>query len=158
VRKGGWKKSKPIKLLTSYISGSTRVLGVYNGKETFVGTDKLAMNAITSVKDYYGKPRDEIVIAEGDRFNTRSFFDLFDEKIIIKVEVSEHILEARRNIRKEAHSPRFIKAIKTKCDNTQNRYSSECRVMQNNNNGDLDKIVGFLLDQSSLYDKALQAT
>lgn len=61
-------------LIDHYKSGDLIVLGKYEDGEVFGGTDKLSMSCQKEALEFVKSQQDKIILYEGDRLTSRSFF------------------------------------------------------------------------------------
>lgn len=88
------------------------VLGKYDGS-MYQGSDKLSMSVMTDVDAFIQHTKDNIIIAEGDRF-TNSKFIAKAKPFIIKITDDGVVGRLRRN---STQSERHLKSIQTRVSN-----------------------------------------
>lgn len=88
------------------------VLGKYDGS-IYQGSDKLSMSVMTDVDAFIQHTKDNIIIAEGDRF-TNSKFIAKAKPFIIKITDDGVVGRLRRN---STQSERHLKSIQTRVSN-----------------------------------------
>ena len=88
------------------------VLGKYDGS-IYQGSDKLSMSVMTDVDAFIQHTKDNIIIAEGDRF-TNSKFISKAKPFIIKITDDGVVGRLRRN---STQSERHLKSIQTRVSN-----------------------------------------
>lgn len=120
-----WSLDRPIELLDSHVRERMRVLGKYQEGETFSGTDRLSMAVAPKAIEYFSTRPDEIVIGEGDRLNNKGFFDVFEDKILIHLTVSDSERQRRYEERGSEQSDKFIQTVRTKCENIVDHYGDK---------------------------------
>ena len=151
---GGWSKQKINKTLNTYKSKKTRVLGVYEKKQMYPGTDRLAMDVVNAAEAYFLTNPDEIIIGEGDRLNNKRFYDLFETKTIIYVKATPETLQSRRIQRGGSQTDTFLKRVGTKCENIRKNYWDVVRVCPNNTKADTNEIIAYILGKAKAYENA----
>lgn len=86
-------------LVDHYVSGDLIVLGKYPDGETFGGTDRLSMSVQPEALEFVKSQEDKIILYEGDRLTSRSFFnDIIEAGIgltIIALDCPQDIREER---------------------------------------------------------------
>jgi len=121
-----WTPHTPVKLVQGYTSGNMMLLGKYEEGEVFCGTDRLSMAVQPAVIEYLEGTPAPIVIFEGDRLNSVSFFEACKkaghEVRIIILNVSDEIREQRYKDRGSDQSEKFIKGRFTKVKNVSNMF------------------------------------
>ena len=88
------------------------VLGKYDGS-IYQGSDKLSMSVMTDVDAFIQHTKDNIIIAEGDRF-TNSKFIAKAKPFIIKITDDGAVGRLKRN---STQSERHLKSIQTRVSN-----------------------------------------
>lgn len=118
-------------------NGEINILGKYTG-ETFEGSDKLSMSAISDIEDYAAYNARKHSIAEGDRFTNSRFIKTMNPTII-------RILgdgKEGRDKRGSKQSERQIKSIRTRVngikpnievDNSQECLEAIIKIIENEN-------------------------
>lgn len=124
-RIGEFKTDRPIDLLDSHVHSNVRILGKYEEGETFSGTDRLSMAVSPKAVEYFSTNPDEIVVGEGDRLNNKKFFDVFEDKVIIHLTVSDEERQRRYQERGSDQSDKFIQTVRTKCNNILEEYGDK---------------------------------
>lgn len=89
------------------------ITGKYEEGQTFQGSDKLAMNVMSSVDEFLDENWDAINIYEGDRFSNSKFIAKVDP-IIIRIQGDG---EAGRAKRGSQQTERQLKSIRTRVNN-----------------------------------------
>lgn len=121
-----WKFERPIDLLDCHVREGVRVLGKYEGNETFSGTDRLSMAVSPKAIEYISTKPNEIIIGEGDRLNNKGFFKAAgDDLIIIHLTVSDQERERRYKERGSDQSSKFIQTVRTKCKNILEEFGDQ---------------------------------
>lgn len=121
-----WTYDKPIDLVESYVSGSTRLIGKYEEGEVFAGTDRLSMAVQPKFIEYLENNQDEVIIFEGDRLTSVALFDKveklgYDMRIFV-LKASEETLQKRYKERGSDQSEKFIQGRRTKIANVEERF------------------------------------
>ena len=114
----GWQQERVTDLLDTHISDNVRVLGKYEEGETFSGTDRLSMAVAPKAIDWVKTKPNEIIFGEGDRLNSKTFFEACgDDLVIIHLTVSDEERNRRYKERNSSQSEKFIQTTRTKCAN-----------------------------------------
>ncbi len=95
------------------------IMGIYDGRGTFEGTDRLSMAVNADFLAYVETARRNIMF-EGDRlFNAKNlnFINSFYEQRIIVLQQSEETLHQRHLERNDTQTEKFLKGRKTKIAN-----------------------------------------
>jgi hypothetical protein len=107
--------------LDHYKSGDLIVLGVYPEDEVFGGTDKLSMSIAPQVVEFLDNNQDKIIIFEGDRLNSKKFFNTVLEKgwnlRIVALDVSKEERERRYAERGSDQDPTWLQGRISKVEN-----------------------------------------
>tara|TARA_B100000941_G_C28410388_1_gene503107 strand:+ start:324 stop:869 length:546 start_codon:yes stop_codon:yes gene_type:complete len=117
-----WDQTKPVKhgLVYGYLLGQeTLLLGKYESKEVFAGTDRLSMAVQPDFQTILDSKKYNIVF-EGDRLfiekNLISLCSNYDTRVII-LDASEGELKRRHLNRGDGQSEIFLKSRETKINN-----------------------------------------
>lgn len=109
-------------LLRGYIVDNVAILGIYNKKDVFCGTDKLSL-AVQKDYEKFIKNFDYNILFEGDRlFTEKNLLYLqenYETKLIV-LDLDLETLEKRRIKRKDTQSDKFKKSRHTKIQNILN--------------------------------------
>lgn len=151
-----WKESKPVDLLEGYFCEDTNafLMGKYEEGEVFSGTDRLSMAVQPKAIEYLeGEPAD-VVIFEGDRLTTTSFFQavkhLGHQLVIIELTVPDDVRLQRYIDRGSDQSEQFIQSRFTKLRNIKNEFGpnlfddGDIRSFEHVNPEDTRKIIEFI--------------
>ena len=107
--------------LDHYVSGDLILLGVYPEGETFGGTDKLSMSIAPQVVEFLDKNQDKVVVFEGDRLNSKKFFNTVIDKgwnlRIVALNVSDAERERRYEERGSDQDPTWLQGRISKVEN-----------------------------------------
>jgi cytidylate kinase len=107
-------------------SRNLAVVGIYGTGETFLGTDKLAMNVNPHFHKYADKKARNILF-EGDRLFTEKnllrLMSLYETRVII-LRASEAILSERHKERGDTQSKKFLQSRRTKMENIEKKLGS----------------------------------
>jgi len=126
----------------------TYVLGIYDKKELFSGTDKLSFCVAPYAYEFIKRTKGNLIF-EGDRLFSSSFLEALQSlpnttlRILI-LSADEETLRHRATTRGSDQSPAFLLGRKTKIENIKsNQNLSDCvRLAQNEGN---DKTLRWLL-------------
>ena len=115
----GWKQERVVELLDTHVTGNLRILGKYEDDgETFVGTDRLSMAVPPRAVDWVVTRPKEFIVGEGDRLNNKTFFQACAPHLtIVHITSTDSERERRYKERGSDQSEKFIKTVKTKCEN-----------------------------------------
>ena len=151
-----WDTSKPVDLVEGYVSASKSVflMGKYEEGELFSGTDRLSMAVQPKAIEYLeGYPAD-VVLFEGDRLTTVSFFHAVKQAghqlVIIELTVPDDIREQRYIDRGSDQSEQFIQSRFTKLKNINNEFGTnlfddgDIRKFEHITPEDTDKIIDYI--------------
>ncbi len=150
-----WTPNRPIDLLDSHVSGNIRVLGKYEEGETYAGTDRLSMAVSPKAIEYIQTRPDEVIIGEGDRLNSKTFFSACGEDLtIIHLEVGDETRERRYKERGSNQSDKFIQTVRTKVSNVLDMFGPRVTLFgseegcvhsfKHETEEDTEKIIKFL--------------
>ncbi len=152
-----WREAEMVKLVPCLydVSRDLAVLGKYEEGQMFGGTDRYSMAvqpaATKFVKEFTGD-----LLFEGDRLFNQSFLEILadlpdTELVILYIEADPKLIEHRHKDRGDTQSEIFIKGRKTKYENLRSNFvlMPYTKVMKNNTEEDLEKVVSFL--KSELY-------
>jgi len=107
--------------LDHYVSGDLIVLGVYPEGETFGGTDKLSMSIAPQVVEFLDNNEDKIILFEGDRLNSKKFFQEVLDKgwnlRIVALDVPKEERERRYAERGSEQDPTWLQGRISKVEN-----------------------------------------
>lgn len=107
--------------LDHYVSGDLVVLGVYPEGETFGGTDKLSMSIAPQVVEFLDNNQDKIILFEGDRLNSKKFFQEVLDKgwnlRIVALDVPKEERERRYEERGSEQDPTWLQGRISKVEN-----------------------------------------
>ena len=157
-RVGEWKQEKLYELLDAHTNKNLVVLGKYEEGETFSGTDRLSMAVSPKAIEWVESMGDSglVVIGEGDRLNNKGFFNSFNEKVIIHLNVSDEERLRRYKERGSNQSEKFIQTVRSKCRNIIEDYGTKHTLFGeekgcieefiHDTKEDTMKIVDFILD------------
>ena len=151
-----WFSCKPVDLVEGYISLKKNIflMGKYEEGEVFSGTDRLSMAVQPKAIQYLeGEPAD-VVLFEGDRLTTTSFFDAVKkaghELVIVELTVSDDIREQRYKERGSDQSEQFIQSRFTKLKNIKNGFGANLfddghiRSFEHTNEQDTLDVINFI--------------
>ena len=115
--------------LDHYVSGDLIVLGVYPDDEVFGGTDKLSMSIAPQVEEFLDNNEDKIILFEGDRLNSKKFFQTvldkgWDLKIIALDTVAEE-RERRYEERGSDQDPTWLQGRISKVENVVKQFGTQ---------------------------------
>ena len=123
-----WTPTTPVKLLEGYTSGDMMLFGKYEDGEVFSGTDRLSMAVQPSAVEYVTGTPAPVVIFEGDRLCSVSFFracqDAGHQLHIIVLNTPDSVREQRYQDRGSDQSDKFIKGRITKIKNIRNEFGA----------------------------------
>lgn len=135
------KKLKSCKF-TVYDSAQLIVLGVYDDKQTFGGTDRLSMAVQPDVKLLITKLFEDkyyqhfTILFEGDRLFNISFIDwlksVTPNLILFILTTDNEILQQRHINRRDSQSPSWLNGRKTKINRILNNHKN-IKLLPNNN-------------------------
>ena len=115
--------------LDHYKSGDLIVLGVYPEGETFGGTDKLSMSIAPQVVEFLDANEDKIIIFEGDRLNSKKFFQTVLDKgwnlKIVALDVSQEERERRYAERGSDQDPTWLAGRISKVENVVKEFGTQ---------------------------------
>ena len=115
--------------LDHYKSGDLVVLGVYPEGEVFGGTDKLSMSVAPQVVEFLDNNEDKIIIFEGDRLNSKSFFRTVLDKgwglKIIALDTSQEERERRYKERGSDQDPTWLQGRISKVENVVKEFGTQ---------------------------------
>jgi GTPase SAR1 family protein len=115
--------------LDHYVSGDLIVLGVYPEGEVFGGTDKLSMSISPQVVEFLDNNEDKIIIFEGDRLNSKSFFRTVLEKgwnlKIVALDTSQEERERRYKERGSNQDPTWLQGRISKVENVVKEFGTQ---------------------------------
>lgn len=107
--------------LDHYVSGDLIVLGVYPEGETFGGTDKLSMSIAPQVVEFLDNNEDKVILFEGDRLNSKKFFQEVLDKgwnlRIVALDVPKEERERRYEERGSEQDPTWLQGRISKVEN-----------------------------------------
>ena len=134
--------------LDHYKSGDLIVLGVYPEGETFGGTDKLSMSIAPQVVEFLDKNQDKVIIFEGDRLNSKKFFNTVLEKgwnlRIVALDVSQEERERRYAERGSNQDPTWLQGRISKVENVVEEFGPKTTLF-----GEEDgHVVSFVHEKS----------
>lgn len=153
-----WEQQRVGQLTDTHVSGSIRVLGKYEEGQTFSGTDRLSMAVSPDAIQFIKSHPEETIYGEGDRLNTKGFFEACGENLtIIHLTVSDEERE-RRYIERGSNQPeKFIQTVRTKVKNIVEEFGDKqtifgeekgCVVeMTHETKDDTKRIVDFMMAQ-----------
>ena len=108
-------------LVDHYVSGDLIVLGKYDPEEIFGGTDKLSMSVAPEVEKFLDKHEDKIILFEGDRLNSKKFFQEVLDKgwnlRIVALDVPKEERERRYEERGSEQDPTWLQGRISKVEN-----------------------------------------
>ena len=108
-------------MVDHYVSGDLIVLGKYEDGEVFGGTDKLSMSIAPQVVEFLDKNEDKVIIFEGDRLNSKKFFNTVLDKgwnlRIVALDVSKEERERRYAERGSNQDPTWLQGRISKVEN-----------------------------------------
>ena len=115
--------------LDHYVSGDLIVLGVYPDDEVFGGTDKLSMSIAPQVVEFLDANEDKIIIFEGDRLNSKKFFQTVLDKgwnlKIVALDVSQEERERRYAERGSDQDPTWLAGRISKVENVVKEFGTQ---------------------------------
>ena len=115
--------------LDHYVSGDLIVLGVYPEGETFGGTDKLSMSIAPQVVEFLDKHEDKIILFEGDRLNSKKFFQTVLDKgwnlRIVALDVPQEERERRYAERGSDQDPVWLQGRISKVENVVKEFGPQ---------------------------------
>jgi len=125
-----WVACKPVDLVEGYIAVNKQLflMGKYDEGEVFSGTDRLSMAVQPKAIEYLERSPADVVLFEGDRLTTTSFFHAVKQAghqlVIIELTVSDDIREQRYIDRGSDQSEQFIQSRFTKLRNIKNEFGA----------------------------------
>lgn len=132
--------SKPQNLRVGLVSGhvsipeNVAVMGIYDGKGKFDGTDRLSMAVNKDFITYVDMEKRNIMF-EGDRlFSANNLIHIssrYHLRIIV-LEQDEETLHKRHLDRGDTQTEKFLKGRKTKINNILSEFSGKCEVFRLN--------------------------
>lgn len=142
-------KSKLLRYSTND-ENSINITGKYEEGAVFQGSDKLAMNVMSSVDEFLDENWESINIYEGDRFSNSKFIDKVDPVII---RINGNGKEGREK-RGSNQTERQLKSIRTRVNNlTEANSGKKSTVAVRNSEVCLQLVVAyiekFLIDEGS---------
>ena len=115
--------------LDHYVSGDLIVLGVYPEDEVFGGTDKLSMSIAPQVEEFLDNNEDKIILFEGDRLNSKKFFQTVLDKEwnlkIIALDTSTEERERRYKERGSDQDPTWLQGRISKVENVVKQFGTQ---------------------------------
>ena len=128
------KKTFKFGLVRGYLKDNVAILGIYNKKEVFGGTDKLSM-AVQKDYEKFITNLDCDILFEGDRlFTEKNLLHIqenYEHKLIV-LDLDKETLEQRHIERNDTQSDKFKKSRHTKIQNMLNnkRLKPDLKVIQ----------------------------
>jgi shikimate kinase len=155
-----WKAERVIDLLDTEKCGNVRVLGKYDGEGTFAGTDRLSMAVAPKAIEWIKTKPDEIIIGEGDRLNSKQFFEAAgDDLEIIHLTVADTTREQRYKARGSEQSDKFIQTTRSKCKNVLDAFGPRATLFgeergcvtefTHENADDTKQVVDYIMESIS---------
>jgi GTPase SAR1 family protein len=115
--------------LDHYVSGDLVVLGVYPEGETFGGTDKLSMSIAPQVVEFLDNNEDKVILFEGDRLNSKKFFQEVLDKgwnlRIVALDVDKEERERRYEERGSEQDPTWLQGRISKVENVIEEFGAK---------------------------------
>ena len=115
--------------LDHYISGDLVVLGVYPSDEVFGGTDKLSMSIAPQVVEFLDNNQDKVILFEGDRLNSKKFFQQVLDKgwnlRIVALDVPKEERERRYEERGSDQDPTWLQGRISKVENVIEEFGAK---------------------------------
>ena len=115
--------------LDHYVSGDLIVLGVYPDGETFGGTDKLSMSIAPQVVEFLDNNQDKVILFEGDRLNSKKFFQQVLDKgwnlRIVALDVPKEERERRYEERGSDQDPTWLQGRISKVENVIEEFGAK---------------------------------
>lgn len=161
-RLGGFSSFEPYtpeQLVNCVRSDDLVIVGKYDDSDdVFQGTDKLSMAVSPNFQKYVSDQTPERIFVEGDRLvgnKTIDFLlDIGYTVSVVVLEVSDDARLARYAERGSDQSDKFIKSKMTKVSNITSRLdlmlSESIEIMSNEDNDDLNNIIGTILGKLEL--------
>jgi len=127
------------------------VLGIYDKKELFSGTDKFSFSIAPYALEFIKRTKGNLIF-EGDRLFNSSFLEALQSlpntilRILI-LSADEETLRHRATTRGSDQSPTFLLGRKTKIENIKsNKTLSDCvRLAKNESRSDADKNLRWIV-------------
>jgi GTPase SAR1 family protein len=115
--------------LDHYVSGDLIVLGKYDPSETFGGTDKLSMSIAPQVVEFLDNNQDKVILFEGDRLNSKKFFQEVLDKgwnlRIVALDVPKEERERRYEERGSEQDPTWLQGRISKVENVIEEFGAK---------------------------------
>lgn len=115
--------------LDHYVSGDLIVLGVYPDGEVFGGTDKLSMSIAPQVEEFLDNNEDKVILFEGDRLNSKKFFQTVLDKgwnlKIVALDTSPEERARRYEERGSDQDPTWLQGRISKVENVVKQFGTQ---------------------------------